>query len=447
MVYDLIVLGGGPGGYVAAERAGEKGLKVLLIERGHLGGVCLNEGCIPSKALLNAAKHFYYTVHGEAYGITVTDAHFDLAKAHEHKNAVMERLRTGVAGLMKRYKVEVVNGVGTLASPTTVRVDDTVYEGRNILVAAGSSPAHPPIKGADLPHVVTSTGMLETTTLPQQLVVVGGGIIGCEFACVFGSIGVPVTVIEMLPEICPTVDGDIAKMLRSELAGKNITFHTGARVEEITPDAVTFSINGETQSVPADLVLLATGRVPNVERLGLENAGVDFDRRGIRIDETCATNVPGVWAVGDITGKTWLAHSASRMGEVVVNNITGRHDRMRFDAIAGVIYTNPEVASVGLTEAAAEKRGIPVVSAKMPMMANGRFLAENAKGKGIVKVVVHRDTRAILGVHMLGGVCSEMIYGAAVMIETECRIDEIRDIVFPHPTTSEIIRDTILTLN
>lgn len=447
MEYDLIVIGGGPGGYVAAERAGEKGLSVLLVERSHLGGVCLNEGCVPSKALLNAAKHYDYATHGEAYGVTVKEATFDLTRAHAHKDSVIERLRTGIAGLMKRCKVEVVKGQATLEAPGKVRVGDTVYSGRNVLIATGSSPARPPIKGADLPHVMTSTGLLSNTRLPARLVVVGGGIIGCEFACVFGSVGVPVTVIEMLPEICPTVDDELARLLRTELGRKNITFHTGATVREITPQEVRFSTDGKEQSVPADLVLLATGRTPNVSGLGLETLHVDFDRRGIRIDDRCATNVPGLWAIGDATGRTWLAHSASRMGEVVVNTLLGRADRMRFDAIPGVIYTNPEVATVGLTEAAAKQRGIPVLTAKMPMSANGRFLAEHAEGKGVAKVVVHKDTRALLGVHMIGGACSEMIFGAAVMIETECRIDEIRDFVFPHPTTSEIIRDTILSIH
>ena len=274
----------------------------------------------------------------------------------------------------------------------------------------------------------------------------GGGVIGCEFACFFGSVGIPVTVIEMLPEICPTVDPDLAAILRKELAGKNITFHTGAQVEEITKKEVRFKQADETRTAPADLVLVATGRVPNVTDLGLENIGLDFDKRGVRIDDRCATNIPGVWAAGDVTGRTWLAHAGSRMGEVVVNNIIGKSDRIRFDTIAGVVYTNPEVATVGLTQAQAGERDVPVKCGKFPMTANGRFLAEHSEGSGVTKVVVHRDSGVILGVHMIGGACSEMIFGAAIMIETECRVNEIADIVFPHPTTSEIIRDTLLTL-
>lgn len=295
--------------------------------------------------------------------------------------------------------------------------------------------------------MVDSTGLLAIEELPESLVVIGGGVIGCEFACVFGSLGIPVTVIEMLPEICPAVDPEIAKLLRTELAKKNITFHVGAKVEEIGESDVRFSIDGAEHAIPRDLVLVATGRTCNVANLGLERVGVDFDRRGIRIDDRCATNIPGIWAGGDVTGKVWLAHAGSRMGEVVVNNLTGRADRMRYDTIAGVIYTNPEVATVGLSEAQATERGIPVKTAKMPMTANGRYLAEHSGDRGMVKVVVHAETQVLLGVHIIGAACSEMIFGAAAMIETEFRVREIQDIVFPHPTSSELIRDTLFSIH
>jgi dihydrolipoamide dehydrogenase len=441
MTYDLIIIGAGPGGYVAAERAGERGMKVLLIERAKLGGVCLNEGCIPSKTLLNSAKIFHYATHGAAYGVATTGATFDYAAVQARKTKVMDTLRSGIAGLMKKHKVEVVFGEARLTSNRTVEVGGTKVEGKNILVATGSSPAKPPIPGIDLSGVVDSTGILNLEAPPKSLVVIGGGIIGCEFACFFGSIGVPVTVVEMLPEICPALDADVAKILRAELEKKNISFHLGAKVTEITPADVRFSVDGKDQSVPRDVVLVSTGRVPNVQGLGLEDLKVDFDRRGIRIDERCATNVPGVWAIGDATGRTWLAHAASRMGEVVVNNIAGGADRMRFHAVPGVVYTNPEAAGVGLTEAEARAKGIPVKAAKLPMSVNGRYLAEHAGERGLVKVLVHAETQALAGVHMIGAACSEMIFGAAVMIEAEFRVREIREVVFPHPTVSELIRE------
>ena len=446
-MYDLIVIGGGPGGYVAAERAGEKGLKVLLVEKGHLGGVCLNCGCVPSKTLLNSGKCYYNATHGGAFGVTCTGVAFDLPTVIARKNHVVETLRKGIAGIMKRSKVEVVTGEARLTARRTVAVGDKEYEGANIMIAVGSSPARPPIPGLDQPFVLDSTAVLDLEAKPESLVIIGGGVIGCEFACFFGSIGVPVTVIEMLPEICPSVDAEIARMLRQELAGKGITFHVGARVEGIGDHTVKFSVGDRQEEVAASHVLAATGRVCNVAGLGLEDLKVDFDRRGIKVDDRCATNVPGVWAVGDVTGKQWLAHSASRMGEVVVHNILGRRDRMRYNAIPGVVYTSPEVATVGLTEAQAGEQGIPVKAAKMPMAASGRFLAEHDGGRGVVKVVVHADTRALLGVHVIGGACSEMIYGAAAMIETELRVGEIEDLVFPHPTVCELIRETALMIH
>lgn len=445
-MYDLIIIGAGPGGYIAAERAGHHGMKVLLVEKKQLGGVCLNEGCIPSKTLLNSAKIFHYAAHGAAYGVHAEKLTFNLTTAMQRKEKVMDTLRKGIAGLMKKFKVEVITGKATLLKDRTIDVDGKTYQGKNILIATGSSPVKPPIPGVDLDRVVDSTGILNLATLPKSLVIIGGGVIGCEFACFFGSVGVPVTVIEMLPEICPPVDPEIAKVLRSELAKKNITFHTGAKVEKITEDAVHFSINGKMETVERDVVLVSTGRAPNVSGMGFEEAGLDFDRRGIRIDDRCATNLPGVFAIGDATGKTWLAHSASRMGEVVVNNLTGHKDIMRYHAIPGVVYTNPEVATVGMTEDQATKAGRKVKTAKMPMSANGRYLAEHDTDRGLVKTVVDADSGVLLGVHMIGGACSEMIFGAATMIEAEFRVSEIKDIVFPHPTTSEIIKDTLYAI-
>jgi dihydrolipoamide dehydrogenase len=444
MNYDLIVIGGGPGGYVAAERAGDAGLKVLLIEKRDLGGVCLNCGCVPSKTLLNSGKHYYNALHGEAYGVRCENVAFDLPAVIARKNDIVATLRKGVAGIMKRSKVEVVSGEGRLTARRTVMVGEREYAARHILIAVGSSPARPPIPGLDQPFVLDSTAILDLVATPSALVIIGGGVIGCEFACFYASIGVPVTVIEMLPEICPAVDGEIAKLLRQELSGKGVTFHLGARVEAIGDHTVRFSVQDEPREIAASHVLAATGRVCNVTNLGLEDLKVDFNRRGIAVDSRCATNVAGVWAVGDVTGKQWLAHSASRMGEVVVHNILGRADSMRYDAIPGVVYTAPEVATVGLTEADAQARGIPVRVAKIPMAASGRFLAENAGGRGVCKVVMHTETQVLLGVHIIGGACSEMIFGAAAMIETEMRATEIADLVFPHPTVCELIREAVL---
>lgn len=442
--YDLSVIGGGPAGYVAAERAGERGLRVLLAEARHLGGVCLNEGCVPSKTMLHSAKLYHQTVHAESYGVRVADCTFDFAPLQERKTRIIETLRKGISGLMKKNNVQVVNEHARLLPDRQVAVGDEVYTADHVLIATGSSPARPPIPGMDLPGVVDSTGILETRERPRSVVVIGGGVIGCEFACFFGSIGVPVTVIEMLPEICPAIDAELARSLRQELEKKNIQFHVGARVEKITETSVEFVVGEDRQAVDRDVVLIATGRTPNVAGIGLEAWGVESGPRGIPVDDRCATHVPGVWAAGDVTGKVWLAHAASRMGEVIVNNITGRQDRMRYDAVPGVIYTQPEVAVTGCTAAEAEARGHTVRTARWPMTANGRFLAEHESDRGVCKVIVDADSGVLLGVHMLGAACSEMIFGAAALIEMEARDVEIADLVFPHPTVSEVIRDAVL---
>ncbi len=442
--YDFIVIGGGPAGYIAAERAAEQGLKTLLAEHRHLGGVCLNEGCIPSKTLLHSAKLYHYATHSAAYGVSAENVSFDFGPVQERKNRIIQTIRQGVGGLMKKYKVDVINDRAQLLPEDSVQIGDDTFKAKQVLIATGSSPARPPIKGTDLPGVLDSTGILACDAAPKSLVIIGGGIIGCEFACFFGSIGVPVTVVEMLPEICPSVDPGIARLLRKELEKKNVTFHLNARVEEITEQDVRFAVNGEMKTVARDLVLLSTGRTPNVDGLGLEHRRVDFSQRGIRVDDRCATNVPGVWAAGDVTGRVWLAHAASRMGEVVVNNITGRPDHMRYHAVPGVIYTNPEVATVGWTADQAREQGWPVRTAKVPLTINGRYLAEHEDERGIAKVVLHAETNALLGVHMIGAACSEMIFGAATMIEMEVRSQEIADLVFPHPTVSEVIRDAVL---
>ena len=445
--FDLIVIGAGPAGYVSAERAAARGMKVLLVESRRLGGVCLNEGCIPSKTLLNSAKIYHYAMHSEAYGVRATGVEFDLTKVMARKTKVMDTLRNGIAGLMRKSKIDVVVGTAKLQAERKVEINGQIYQAKNILISTGSSPAKPPIPGCDLPGVLDSTGILNLEKLPKSVVIIGGGVIGCEFACFFGSVGVPVTVIEMLPEICPQMDKDITKNLRGELSKKDVTFHTGAKVLEITADTVRFEKEGKPESVARDIVLVSTGRMPNVNGLGLEELRLDFDQRGIKVDDRCATNVPGIWAAGDCTGKAWLAHTATRMGEVAVNNMSGRPDRYRSNAIPGVVYTVPEIATVGLGEDEAKKAGIPVKVGKMPMSASGRYLAEHADERGQVKVLLHAETGVLLGVHMIGGACSEMIWGAAALIEAEFRAKEIEEIVFPHPTVSELIRDTIFTIH
>ena len=447
MKYDFAVIGAGPAGYIAAKKAAAAGKKVLLVEKSKLGGVCLNEGCVPSKTLLQAAKTYHHARHGSVFGVEAKGLTFDFPKAHQHKNNVMNKMRDGIAGLMKKYKVEVVAGEAKLLPNSQVEISGEIHEATDILLCTGSSPAIPPIPGVDLENVVDSSGILIRETLPNHLVVVGGGVIGCEFACMYASVGVPVTVLEAMPEICPNLDTEISASLREGLAKKGVSFILEAKVESIRADRVSYVDDSGTNELEADLVLVATGRRPNTENLGLEELGLDIDDRGgVRVDSRGATNIPGLWAAGDVTGEAWLAHAASRMAEVVVNNITGRKDHMRHDSMPAVVYTSPEVAVVGLTKEEAEARGIKVKVGRIPMAINARYLAENPNETGFCKVVLDADTRRLLGVHMVGGACSEMIFGATAMLETELREEEIEEVVFPHPTTSEIIKDVFMAV-
>jgi dihydrolipoamide dehydrogenase len=440
LMYDFIVVGAGPGGYIAAERAGAMGKSVVLIEKSDLGGVCTNEGCIPTKSLLNAAKQYVHGLEAGKLGVHFEGARFDLAEAMAWKQDVIETLHKGIAYLMKKHKVEVINGEAQFLDRQTVSVNGKTYQGQNLIIATGSSAAIPPIPGVDSPHVVTNREILEITELPKTLIIIGGGYIGMEFASFFSNVGVNVQVIEMMNEIVPMMDVDFAKILRKSMS--NVGFHLGAKVEAINGDHVTFSIGGKSASLQADRILMSVGRRPNIQ--GLEKLGLDIRPQGIQVNENMQTNVPGVYAIGDVNGKSLLAHSASRMAEVAVNVICGKNDRMRYHAVPWVVYTLPEVAGCGLTEQEARKQGIAVKTATMQMRANGRFLAEYGKqSPGICKVVVDADTNVLKGVHLLGAISSEMIYGVAAMIEAELRVQDIKEIIFPHPTVSEIIRDTL----
>ena len=447
--FDLAILGAGPAGHVAAERAGRLGKRVLVVEKSHLGGVCLNQGCIPTKTLLAGAKLFSHAQHGQAFGVTVDGARYDLAKAMAWKTKTVETLRKGIAFQFRKAAVEHVTGTARLAGPRAIDVDGRTFRADRILLAPGSAPAVLPVPGAESAHVMGSTEALEIASLPKSIAIVGGGYIGMEFATYFARLGVKVAVIEMLPEIVPLLDTEIAVLLRRSLP--EVEFHLGSRVLAYEPGGVKFLQEGTERLAAAERVLVAVGRRPIVEGLGLETAGVDFDRKGVKVDDRMRTNVPGIWAAGDVTGRSMLAHSASRMGEVAVADMfatpgTTAGARMRWNAIPWVVYTDPEVAGVGLSEAQAKEQGRQVKVAKLDLRANARFVAESDGTRGMVKVVVDAASDLVLGVQMIGPYASEIVQGAAVMIESELRAKDVRDIVFPHPTVSEIVRDALWEL-
>jgi dihydrolipoamide dehydrogenase len=446
-MYDLIVVGAGPAGYIAAERAGHMGKKVLLVERENLGGVCTNYGCIPTKSLLNAAKHFVYGQESAKFGVHFDNPRFNFTEAMAWKNETVETLRKGIAFLMKQGKVEVVKGEavfsgGNTAGAQRVSVNGTVYEGRNLLLSTGSEAFVPPIPGAKGSNVVTNREILSLDKLPAKLAVIGGGVIGVEFASFFSNVGVQVHVIEMMDEICPMMDTEAAALLRKKM--NRVDFQLGAKVTEVTPLGVKYEKSGSESFIEADLVLMSVGRRPITA--GLEGLGLDIGRQGIIVDDRMRTNIPGVYAAGDVTGKSLLAHSASRMAEVAVMNMFGDGSRMRYNAVPWAVYTLPEVAGCGMTEAEAEAAGYSIKTASAQLRSNGRFLAEHGKDAGFCKVIADTDTGLILGVHMIGAVCSEIIGTAATFIEAELRVQDIREIIFPHPSVSEVIKDVCWTL-
>lgn len=454
MVYDLIVIGGGPAGYLGAERAGRKGLKTLLIEKRAVGGVCLNEGCIPSKTLLHSAKIYDYARFSEKYGVKAENVSFDHKAVIKRKNKVVKTLIAGIKSQLKASKVELIEGVGTIEGRGDegylIRVGDQIYTGKRLLIATGSVPAIPPIpgveEGLEEGYVLTSREILDIESIPESLVIVGGGVIGLEMASYFNSAGSKVTVIEMLDHIAGDTDREISNILMRNYEKKGIDFKLNAKVTEIGPGKVIYEQEGQRYELEAEKVLISVGRRPNIEGLGLERIGVEAERGCIKVDETGLTNVPNVYAAGDVNGYSMLAHTAYREAEVCVNNMTGKKDIMRYNAIPSVIYTNPEVACVGETEETAKAKGIDYEVANLSMRYSGRYVAENERGDGICKILIDKEYRRIIGVHMIGNPASEIIYGAALMIEMEMRVEDVQELVFPHPTISEIIREGVFQL-
>ncbi len=453
-LFDLIVIGGGPGGYLAAERAGHAGLKTAVIEKRFLGGVCLNEGCIPSKAFLNSAKYYEHARHGEKFGVTASDVKIDHAKVVERKNGVVKQLVSGVGMQLKRNKVTVISAEAVIDGKCDegfkVVANGTEYAAKKLLIATGSVPVTPPIpgvkEGLESGFVMTNREILDMTQVPQNLTIIGGGVIGLEMASYFNSIGSKVTVIEMMNKIAGPTDAEISKILLKNYEKKGVEFKLGCKVVGVGTNDVSYEENGEVKKVVADKVLLSIGRRAFTQGLGLDSIGVYCERGAIVTDENMRTNVPGVYAAGDVNGKSMLAHTAYREAEVAINHIIGKKDRMRYTAIPAVIYTDPEVASVGETEESAKAKGMDVKVANVTMKFSGRYVAEVENGDGICKLIVDKKYDRLVGVHLIGSYASEMIYGAALMIETELKIDDIKELVFPHPTVCEVIREALFEL-
>ena len=450
-MYDLIILGGGPAGYNAAERAGHAGLKTLVIEERALGGVCLNEGCIPTKTLLYSAKIYDYAKHSADYGVKFGSAEIDHAFVVNRKNGVVKQLVAGVGAKLKKAGVEVVKATAIVKERNSegfvVTADGKDYVGKQLLISTGSSPALPPIDGlADSlkeGFALTNREVLDLPAIPKTIVVVGGGVIGLEMASYFNSVGSKVYVVEMLDHIAGAVDREISKLLQKDYASRGVEFILGAKVTSIKNKTVTYEKDGKVVEIPADYALVSIGRRARTQGLGLENIGLKLERGAIVTNEQGKTNVPGVWAAGDVNGKSMLAHTAYREGEVCINNILGKKDKVNYNSIPSVIYTNPEVASVGETEESAKEKKLDVEIQTVTLKYSGRYIAENEHGYGILKVITDKKHKNIVGLHMIGSYASEIIYGAAMMVETEMRVEDIQKLVFPHPTVCEVIREAM----
>lgn len=443
--YQVAIIGGGPAGYTAAEVAGKAGLSVVLFEKNSLGGVCLNEGCIPTKTLLYSAKVYDYGRHASKYGVNVSESSFDLPKIISRKAKVVRKLVLGIKAKLMAQQVTIISGEAYIVDKNTIRCADETYQCEHLIICTGSQTVIPPIQGIEKVEYWTHRDALDNKELPHSLAIVGGGVIGMEFASFFSSLGVQVTVVEMMNEILNGIDRELAAALRAEYAKRGVKFLLGAKVTGLSQDEEGIHVcyqNAEgAGSVCADKLLMSVGRRPVTEGFGLENLNLERnERKNICVDAYLRTSVPGVYVCGDLNGVSLLAHTAVREAEIAVKDILGESEEMSYQAIPGVVYTNPEVASVGKTEENLQSEGIAYRVVKLPMAYSGRFVAENEGTNGILKVLVD-DADTVLGVHILGNPASELIVLGGMMVEEHRKLAYFKRFVFPHPTVGEIFRE------
>lgn len=455
MKYQVAIIGGGPAGYTAAEAAGKAGLSVVLFEKQSLGGVCLNEGCIPTKTLLYSAKTYDGARHAAKYAVNVPEVSFDLPKIIARKQKVVRKLVLGVKGKLTAHNVVIVTGEATIIDRNHILCGEETYECENLLLCTGSETFIPPIPGVDSVSYWTHRDALDNKELPASLAIIGGGVIGMEFASFFNSLGVQVTVIEMLDEILGGMDKELSAMLRAEYAKRGIKFMLNTKVVSVlqqaqdddesrqSPIQVNYETADGSGSVVAAKLLMSVGRRPVTKGSGIENLNLEKTERGnIRVNEQMQTSVPGVYACGDLIGFSLLAHTAVREAEVAIHTIIGKNDAMSYRAIPGVVYTNPEIAGVGETEESLQKKGVAYRAVKLPMAYSGRFVAENEGVNGVCKLLLAEDD-TLLGAHVLGNPASEIITLAGMAIELKLTAAEWKRIVFPHPTVSEIFKEAL----
>lgn len=440
--YQLAILGGGPGGYVAAIRAAQRGAKTVLIEAGEVGGVCLNEGCIPTKTLLKSAKVYQELLNSEKFGLSVDgQIKIDWGAMLQRKAGVVNQLTSGVKNLLQQNGVDVVQGWGEVVDPHTILVNGERITAENLIIATGSSPAILPIPGLEEAlargEAVTSTGALTLEEIPEQLVVVGGGVVGIEFAALFSALGTKVTVLEKFT-ILGSLDQEIQRYMQRLLKKKGVEIYNEADIQRFEGAKVIAQIKGETREFVGDKVIVSLGRRPNLQ--AVEKLGLELERGAIRTNERLQTNISGVYAIGDVNGKQMLAHVASAEGLVAVENILGGSAAINYDKVPACIYTFPEVAAVGLTEQEAVKRGHTVKVGTFPLAANGKALAEG-EPDGMIKIVADARYGEVLGVHIVAANATDLISEAVAALELEATLEDLASAIHPHPTTSEIVME------
>lgn len=447
MKYDVAIIGGGPAGYTAAEKAAKGGLSTVLFEKNALGGVCLNEGCVPTKTLLYSAKTYDQIKHASKYAVSAENPSFDYPKIIARKNKVVKKLTAGIRMKMKESGVEVITGEAMIQGKTDegnilIQCTEQVYEAKNLLVCTGSESVIPPIPGVNETEYWTSREALQSKELSASLIIIGGGVIGMEFASFFNSMGTEVQVVEMLDKILGPMDKELSDMLQAEYAKRGVKFYLGHKVTGIHGQEVTVEKDGESFTLHGEKVLLSVGRRPVTKGFGLETLALEPYRNGIKVNEYMQTSLPNVYACGDITAFSLLAHTAVSEAEVAIDHILGKARAMSYKAIPGVVYTNPEIAGVGKTEEELQASGTPYQVKKIPMAFSGRFVAENEMGNGVCKLILAEDG-TLIGAHLLGNPASELIVIAGMAIEKGMKAEEIKSFVFPHPTVGEIIKEAL----
>ncbi len=440
---DIIIIGAGPGGYETALEAAHHGKSVTLFNGGALGGTCLNEGCIPTKCLCRDSEMVMQFKEADKFGIEDFTFAVDFNKITSRKREVTEQLREGIATMLKQAKVNVVNATASFKDALTVVADGQEYTADNIIIASGSVSKSLPIPGHDLECVMDSTDILNIDHVPASLTIIGGGVIGMEFASIFAGLGSKVTVIEFMKQILPPFDSDIAKRLKQALSKRGVEIITGAAAKRIEQNedyeiVVTYEAKGKEQTVVSSDLLMAVGRAPRVEGLNLEAAGVEYSPKGVPVDENMRTNVGHIYAIGDVNAKMMLAHVASFQGKRALNHIEGKSDNIRFDIIPSAVFTTPECGMAGLTEEECKSRGIDIVCGKSFYRANGKALAMG-ESEGLCKLIFDKGKHKLLGAHIMGADAALLAQEAVDLMNADATAESIREVVFGHPTLSEIL--------